>query len=125
MKTSLLLLALAGAVPILAAIDNNPSASGLSAEEECGELGVMVVPPGEDPSKYRRCRDHPSKLWKHNPDSRAKGPWHHSNAVNDKVVIHEMEPSPRLLERPMPGTMPEEIVSEDESKDGPSNIEDL
>ncbi|KAH7345855.1 hypothetical protein BKA66DRAFT_448015 [Pyrenochaeta sp. MPI-SDFR-AT-0127] len=29
---------------------------------ECGKLGVMEVPSGEDPAKYRKCRDHPTGL---------------------------------------------------------------
>lgn len=36
------------------------SASAISAEEECGDLGVMPVPPGEDPSQYRKCFEHPN-----------------------------------------------------------------
>lgn len=31
----------------------------MTAEEECGDLGVMPVPEGEDPSKYRKCLRHP------------------------------------------------------------------
>ncbi|KAH7345854.1 hypothetical protein BKA66DRAFT_433945, partial [Pyrenochaeta sp. MPI-SDFR-AT-0127] len=28
----------------------------------CGPLGVMEVPEGEDPSRYRKCRDHPLSI---------------------------------------------------------------
>ncbi|KAM0332580.1 hypothetical protein ACHAQA_002864 [Verticillium albo-atrum] len=100
MKTSLLL-TVAGVLPIIAgaAVPRE-----VSAEEECGELGVMEVPPGEDPSKYRRCNDHPVRLQKQDPETwtEADGPMRHDGREDYEVIVIEMEPSDDGYERPIP-----------------------
>lgn len=47
-------------VPIIMRAAPRPDRATLEAE--CGALGVMEVPEGEDPTLYRHCRDHPSML---------------------------------------------------------------
>lgn len=92
--TSLLSLTLAAAAPALAA---NAAPRDLTAEEECGELGVTYIPPGEDPSQYRRCEGHPAYLTPSDPNTWTEddGPYIRSRdepKLSTEYIFVEIEP---------------------------------
>jgi hypothetical protein len=60
MRFTLSLLALALQVTgVLSASTDAAAAAHAALVEECGDLGVMTVPSGADPSAYRKCAGHP------------------------------------------------------------------
>ena len=81
---SILVLALQATKTLAAGTTIEPTALA----EECGDLGVLQIPPGTDPTLYRHCAGHPlgSNRREHADQSLAPAEQKRSNAGNIKAA---------------------------------------